>query len=235
MGDALTLSVRELVDATPYTRILRLDLDHDRFAYRAGQAAVIGAHGQPLRRPYSIATAPEEAHAKRHLDFLIRADPGGSLGPHLPGVGPGSRVDLEGPYGSFVFPPDAEETHLLFIAGGTGIAPLRAMLWHVILTERPGTIGVLYSARSSNDFPYEQELRELADGGRIRLDLTVTRTTTPGWQGGRGRIDRARLKSFIVDPATLCFVCGPQSLIHDMPLALRQLGIADARIRVEEW
>jgi len=235
MGDALTLSVRELIAATPYTRIMRLDLDHDRFSYRAGQAAVIGAHGQPLRRPYSIATAPEESRDERHLDFLLRADSAGGLGPHLAHVGPGSRIDLEGPYGSFVFPADAEEEHVLFIAGGTGIAPLRAMLWHVLLTKRTGTIGLVYSARSPDDFSYEQELRELADAGRIRLDLTVTRAATPDWQGGRGRIDRARLATFITDPATLCFLCGPQSLITGIPPLLRQLGIADARIRVEEW
>jgi ferredoxin-NADP reductase len=235
VGDALTLSVRELIDETPYTRILRLDLDHDRFTYRAGQAAVIGAHGQPLRRPYSIATAPEESRDERYLDFLLRADAGGRLGPHLPNVGPGSRVDLEGPYGSFVFPVDVEEEHLLFIAGGTGIAPLRAMLWHVLLTNRASAISLLYSARSPDDFSYERELRDLADRGRIRLDLTVTRSAAEEWRGARGRIDRRRLAAFITDPATLCFLCGPHSLITEVPPLLRQLGIADARIRVEEW
>ena len=235
MGDALTLSIRELIAETPYTRLLRLDLNQDRFTYRAGQAAVIGAHGQPLRRPYSIASAPEESRDERYLEFLVRVDPGGGLGPHLPNAAPGSRVDLEGPYGSFVFPADAREEHLLFIAGGTGIAPLRAMLQHVLRTPRDRTIGLLYSARSPDDFAYEQELRALAAAGRIRLELTVTRNAPPDWRGGRGRIDRQMLATTLTNPATLCFLCGPQSLIADLPPLLRQLGISDSRIRVEQW
>ena len=41
-------------------------------------------------------------------------------------------VDVEGPLGSFTFPADPEERRFVFIAGGTGIAPLRAMLRHAL-------------------------------------------------------------------------------------------------------
>ncbi len=56
--------------------------------------------------------------------------------------------------------------------------------------------------------------------------------------GGRaaGRASTGSLLAqCVTDPATLCFVCGPESLVHEVPRMLRELGIADARIRVEEW
>ena len=37
------------------------------------------------------------------------------------------------------------------------------------------------------------------------------------------------------DPATLCFVCGPPSLVDEMPKLLEELGISRERIKIEEW
>jgi NAD(P)H-flavin reductase len=55
--DALVLTVRAVLPATPTARILRLDLNRAPFAFAAGQAALIGPAGQDLRIPYSIASA----------------------------------------------------------------------------------------------------------------------------------------------------------------------------------
>lgn len=248
MGDVLTIPVQEVIDATPSTRILRLGPlappsrsrprgadDAPPFSYLAGQAAFIGGHGHTLRRPYSIASAPEESAARGSLEFLIGLDAAGSPGPHLAGLAPGARVDLDGPYGSFVFPPHPKERHFLFIAGGTGIAPLRAMLRHALASEAGGRFALLYSARSPRDFAYASELRALEEEGRIELALTVTRDAETGWEGYRGRINDRRVEGLISDAATLCFICGPPALVADMPPLLRQLGIAPERIRTEEW
>ena len=54
------LSVHEVVRATPRTRYLRIDIGPTAFAYTAGQAVMVGLHGSPLRKPYSIASAPSE-------------------------------------------------------------------------------------------------------------------------------------------------------------------------------
>jgi ferredoxin-NADP reductase len=229
----VTLPIRDVQPATPRARILRLDLQGGTFPYLAGQAVLIAAHGTPVRKPYSIAGSPEDARRDGYLELLVGVDVNGSPGPHL-ALAPGAHVDVEGPVGSFTLPAEPEERRLAFIAGGTGIAPIRAMLHHA-LTLPDSQIGVFYSARTPDEFAYQDELKTLAAAGRIELRQTVTRTTDDGWQGPRGRIDRDELRRLIHDPETLCFVCGPPSLVAEMPKLLGDLGVERRRIRLEEW
>jgi ferredoxin-NADP reductase len=220
--------------ATPRSMLVRLTLDGE-FRFLAGQAALVGTHGQPIRRPYSIAVGPDEAARDRSLEFLIGFGPDGGAWPHLPDLSPGTRVDIEGPLGSFVFPESPGDTDFLFVAGGTGIAPLRAM-WHQALAGDPSwRIGVVYSARTPDEFAFDDELSALSAVGRLTYVRTATRHSGGSWDGGSGRIDRARLEAAIVSAQTLCFVCGPEPLVHDVPGMLREIGISPERIRVEEW
>jgi NAD(P)H-flavin reductase len=229
----LTLPIREVLEATPRARLLRLDLDGEAFDYDAGQAAMIGTHGQEDRRPYSLAAAAEDARRDGWLEFLIGIDVNGQPGPHL-ALEPRTFVDVEGPLGTFTFPPDPVERRFVFIAGGTGIAPLRAMLHHA-LTVPHRDIGLFYSARTPDEFAFQSEFHALATSGAIALRETVTRAQEMVWSGSRGRLDRAALSELVHDPETLCFVCGPPALVADMPGVLGELGISRDRIRIEEW
>jgi NAD(P)H-flavin reductase len=232
---ALTLPIREVLRATPRARILRLRLDpHGQpFDYAPGQAVLVGTHGQPKRRPYSIAAAPEDMRRDGWLELLIGVERDGQPGDHLT-LAAGALVDVEGPLGSFTFPAAPVERRFVFIAGGTGIAPLRAMLRHALVIPHRD-IGLFYSARTPDEFAYEEELRTLAEAGSIVLRQTVTRANNRDWSGARGRLDRAALSELVHDPATLCFVCGPPALVAEMPAHLTELGITRDRIRIEEW
>jgi ferredoxin-NADP reductase len=230
----LTLPIREVLPATPRARILRIDLQDRLFPFLAGQAVLVGDAGLGNRRPYSIASAPEEAEQDSTLELLIGLDDDGRAGPHLALVA-GALVDVEGPLGRFTFPGQPQERRFLFIAGGTGIAPLRAMLRHAINVPHD-SIGLLYSARTASEFAYEDELRNLARAGAIELSQTITRdSVAEGWPGARGRIGRTELETLVHDLATLCFVCGPPALVAEMPRLLDELGVSRDRIRVEEW
>jgi ferredoxin-NADP reductase len=194
---------------------------------------MIGTHGQESRRPYSIAAAPEDARRDGWLELLVGVDVNGQPGAHLV-LEPGITVDVAGPLGTFTFPTDPLEPRFVFIAGGTGIAPLRAMLRHALnLPHR--NIGLFYSARTPDEFAFEQELRRLAASGEIELRQTVTRATDSDWTGPRGRLKLEALGELVHDPATLCFVCGPPALVDEMPKLLAELGIPRERIRIEEW
>ncbi len=229
----LTLSIREVLPATPRARILRVDLDEQAFEYLAGQAVLIATHGYDKRRPYSISSAPEDAKQSRAIELLIGVDANGFAGPHLT-LEPGTRVDVEGPLGAFTFPPDPVEPRFIFIAGGTGIAPLRAMLRHALAIPHRA-IGLFYSARTPDEFAYESELRALAESGQIELRQTVTRSSGDDWTGARGRIGRTALAELVHGPDTLCFICGPPALVDEMPKVLGELGVPRSRIKLEEW
>jgi NAD(P)H-flavin reductase len=229
----LTLPIREVLVATPRARIVRIDLDGQSFSYAAGQAVMVAPHGETRRRPYSIAIAPEEAAEQHSLELLVGLEVTGQSGVPLT-LETGALVDVEGPIGRFTFPPHPTERRFLFVAGGTGVSPLRAMLHHALRIPHE-QIGFLYSARTPDEFAYESELRALAAAGRIDLRQTITREAADSWQGQRGRIRRDDLARLVHATDTLCFVCGPPPLVQGMFAALNELGVERERIRIEEW
>lgn len=233
MAVLVTLPVREVLHATPRARIVRLALGGRPFTYQAGQAVNVGARGAATRKPFSIAASPEDSRRDDCVELLLGVDEGGSSRAGF-ALEPGTLVDVEGPVGSFTFPTEPVERRFLFIAGGTGIAPLRAMLRHALAIPHR-EVGLLYSARTPDEFAFQDELRALAREGRIGLRQTVTRGGEHQWEGGRGRIGRAELQPLVHDPETLCFICGPASLVDDTKRLLEELGIAGSRIRIEEW
>jgi len=229
----VTLPIREVLRATPRARIVRLDLEGRRFEYAPGQAVLIAAHGAGTRWPYSIAGAPEDAARDGWLELLVGVDANGETGHRLP-LEHGAAIDVEGPVGTFTFPPNPDEQRFVFIAGGTGIAPLRAMLRHALAIPHR-EVGLVYSARTPEEFAFQDELRTLARDGRIELRQTITRDSASLWEGGRGRIGRAELQPLVHDPATLCFICGPTALVDDTQRLLQEIGVARERIKIEEW
>ena len=230
----LTRPVLDIGIATPRARIIHVDLQGTPFPFRPGQAIWLGAHGQDLRKPYSIASSPEDVARTGRLELLVGVDAEGEPGPHLP-LWAGCLVDIDGPVGRFTFPDSPAESRFLFIAGGTGIAPLRSMLRHSVLVPHEA-VGLMYSARLPEEFAYADELRAMAEAKTIELRMTVTRDVGPGdWTGRRGRISRDELAPLVHDGRTLCFICGPPALVEEMPKVLLALGVTPERVRVEEW
>ena len=231
----LVLRVRSVRRATLSSCIVSLDLDGASFSYRAGQVASLGPAGVRERVPYSIASAPEDTAADSALQFLIKLDSGGKWGEHFEPLRRGLKVCVRGPSGSFVFPDAPVERRFLFIAGGTGIAPLRSMIRHAALSGMPGRMSLLYSARTPRDFAFLPELRRMVRHGVLQLTTTATREMPPRWRGARGRIAAAQLTPLVDSPETLCFVCGPAAMVSDVPPMLQELGIERSRIRLEDW
>ena len=179
MPDALTLIVRELAAPTPTLRRLVLALGDVPFSYQAGQGAALGLHGQRDRRPYSIASAPADSSADGAIEFLLRALPGGGLGRHLDGVREGTRVDFEGPFGAFVLPDVLADAPLLFVAGGTGLAPLRSLAREARARGHRGPRHLLYSVRDADDVAYAGELARWEQDHRGEAVVTATRHAPP--------------------------------------------------------
>jgi ferredoxin-NADP reductase len=219
--------------ATPTSRLIRLALDGASFQYQAGQAASIAAGDREAWTPYSIASAPAETVRHGWLEFLVKVDGSNRFGAIVAGLQPGTPIRVKGPVGSFTLADSASATPLLFIAGGTGIAPLRSMIREVVEIHHAGTVALVYSARTPDEFAYLQEFRGLADDGRIALTLTLTGTAEE-WKHARGRTGTAHL-SDLVTPDTMAFICGPPAMIRDVPVALTSIGLPRAQIRTEDW
>ena len=174
----LTATIDAVSPATPRALHVRLRLDGP-FSFAPGQAALVGAHGSGERRPYSIAVGPEEAARSGCLEFLIGLGPDGTPGPHLPRAEPGERVDVEGPLGAFTFPDAPAERNFLFVAGGSGIAPIRSCCitcWRSIVL---AGVARIQRARAPEELAFDAEPAPRPKG------LHYYATTTARGQVGR--------------------------------------------------
>ena len=230
----ITVPVRQISRATPRIRILNLDLRAAEFSFAAGQAVMLGLSGSPLRKPYSIASAPLEVSKSGIMQVLVQVEDSGGLDPHLELASPGTLLDLEGPFGSFGLPAQVERP-LLFVAGGTGIAPLRSMLIEHLSRPTKFPAALVYSARSVDEFAFRPELAALEAAGRMSSYFTVTRDESSEWQGRRGRISQALLTEALPSVDSICMVCGPPQLVSDTRALLAQLGVGDEQILVEKY
>ena len=232
----VTVPIVGVERSTPRSRLVSLDIRNQAFTFKPGHAVMVGRHGQSERRPYSIACSPEQAAERQQLELLIAVEPDGLFGPHLDPATPGSMLDVEGPIGTFVLPQVPADRRLLFVAGGTGIAPLRSMLDHTLRLPGGPRVSLLYSARRGDEFAFMEELQRHAAGGRIELHQTVTRDESSAWSGRRGRIGRSHFEAVLHDPGTtVCVVCGPEPLVSESVSTLKALGVPDGQIRTEQW
>ena len=230
----ITVPVRQITRATPRSRILNLDLRATEFSFAAGQAVMLGLSGSPLRKPYSIASAPWEVAKSGIMQVLVQVEDSGGLDPHLELASPGTPLALEGPFGTFGL-PERVERPLLFVAGGTGIAPLRSMLIEHVSRPTMHPAALIYSARTVDEFAFRPELAALESSGRIASYFTVTREEKAEWPGRRGRISEELLKNALPSSDSLCLICGPPTLVNDARSLLTQLGVRDDQILVEKY
>ncbi|HEY5610938.1 MAG TPA: FAD-dependent oxidoreductase [Thermoanaerobaculia bacterium] len=145
--------VTEIESLAPAVQQLTISI-LEGFSFLAGQYVTFRFPGG-ISRAYSIASAPEQPDAVQ-LCIRLGTGPGSAA---IDRLREGDEVEIEGPYGEFIVPPEARD--LVFIAGDTGIAPVRSIVLHRIASETPGTISVLYEAESS-DLLYATDFEPLA-------------------------------------------------------------------------
>ena len=231
----LLIPTRSVAAATPRTRIIVADLGARAFSFHAGQAVFAGLADSTVKRPYSIACSPQHAERKQAIELLVQIDDHAAPDPHLERVEPGTLLRVEGPFGSFALPAPLAERRLLLVAGGTGIAPLRAMLWDVLERAPDVAITLIYSARAPEEFAFVEELAALEAAHRLELVLTVTRRSSSSWTGARGRIDRTLITSSLKTAATRCALCGPAEFVEDVSALLTESGVPLEKIVTETY
>jgi len=156
----------------------------------------------------------------------------GEVSPYLTAdVRPGDAFELRGPIGGyFVWRPD-DGGPLFLAAGGSGVAPMRAILRHRRNSKSAVRARLLYSSRTLEDVIYRAEL----EGEEVVH--TLTRAQPPGWTGYARRVDADLLRE-VAWPAKegpLAFVCGPTSFVESIAAGLVDIGYAPGRIKTERF
>jgi ferredoxin-NADP reductase len=206
--------------------------------HKAGQhvdVRLTAEDGYQAQRSYSIASAPEDGR----LEIVVERLDDGEVSPYLTDeLRVGDRLELRGPIGGWFTWEAREGGPLLLVAGGSGIAPLMAMIRHRAAAGSDASCHLLYSSRSREETIYARELDRLAaEDGELDVIHTLTRSQPPVWTGYSRRIDREMLEEIAPSPEErpLVFVCGPTPLVETVATALVNLGHDPTRVKTERF
>jgi ferredoxin-NADP reductase len=206
--------------------------------HKAGQhvdVRLTAEDGYQAQRSYSIASAPEDGR----LALVVERLEDGEVSPYLTDeLRVGDKLELRGPIGGWFTWEARDGGPLLLVAGGSGIAPLMAMIRHRAAARSEAPTRLLYSSRSREDTIYVEEFDRLAaEDAALEVIHTLTRSQPPGWTGYSRRIDREMLDAVAPSPQErpLAFVCGPTPLVETVATVLVELGHDPARVKTERF
>jgi ferredoxin-NADP reductase len=229
-------TVRDVVTETPRARTLVLDVP-EWPGHRAGQhldLRLTAEDGYQAQRSYSIASAPELGD----VEITVELVDDGEVSPYLvEEVRAGDLFEVRGPVGGhFTWSAD-DGGPLLLIAGGSGLAPLMAMLRHRAARGSDVETHVLVSARTAEDLLYPAELETLEPHAGLSVHRTYTRGGPPGWDGFARRVDAAMLEQVgpAADAMPHVFVCGPTGFVETVADLLVAAGHPFERIHAERF
>jgi len=212
---------------------------------RLGLRGLAAASARPVTRAYSVANRPADA-GTIVLDVRLALPPPGSDFPPgivsswLFGLRPGDAVPVRGPFGNFRAQATGRE--MVFIGGGVGMAPLRAIITDQLDklgAERP--ISFWYGARSAIDLIYAEEFEELA---RRHENFTWTPALSDprpedDWHGATGFIHEVvhdrHLKSHSAPETCEYYLCGPPLMIAAVRAMLDEIGVGPENIFFDDF
>lgn len=192
----------------------------------AGQVAVLEMenYGDSY---YAFASAPEE----NEFEFLIKRRAsdtvtGALFDPHI-----AKHVMLKDIIGAG-FAVEAHKGHdLVFVAMGTGLAPLRSALRHIFPNRSDfGRLFVLYGARQIEDFCYEDEMTTDWRRNGVELRQVISQPGDSDWDGPTGYVQS--LLDHVVPEMNnpLALVCGSREMQEQTKKRLGELGFAPEKI-----
>lgn len=218
---ALVTTAGRITALTPLNHDIRLvtvELDN-AIRYRAGQYAQLSVDGHPeleaAPRCYSFCNAPDE-QPQTHVQFHVRRVPGGQFTEWLFTSEPiGAAVNLTGALGDFGFRDDGRP--VVCVAGGSGLAPIKAMLEQMSTRESAPDVTLFFAVRSQRDLYCMDELVRLQShwprpGRLLILPVLSNEMSDTEWDGLRGFCTE-HLEHFCRLPESSFYLCGPPPMI----------------------
>ncbi len=206
---------------------------HAGLRFKAGQFVwlVLDRGPASLREhPFSIASAPSDPTT---LSFVIAE--AGDFTDTIGVLRIGAPAHVDGPHGALT-PLDRSALGLVFIAGGTGIAPVLSVLREAAARGDARPLRLIVGAWREERLVARDEIAALAR----RLDLSVVEVLSdppPGWRGEAGMLDASVLARHCGGDRAghLHVLCGPPGMLTAATAALRRLGVRRDDIMAESF
>jgi ferredoxin-NADP reductase len=209
------------------------------FVFKAGQyidLTISGEQHAPSRRlthTFSIASSPCEE------DLVVTTRMRNTVFKQtLSNLPIGSRVQIEGPMGSFILHNNSAKP-AVFLAGGIGIAPFLSILTYAAGEELRHSIVLFHANRSLQDAAFLDNLRKLERlNPRFRFVPTFTRmpSNNGSWKGKTGYISSEMLLTEVaITRGPIYYIAGPPTMVAAMRRTLGEVGVDEDDIRTEEF
>jgi ferredoxin-NADP reductase len=218
---------------TSSVKVFRLALaPGEAFPFKAGQFVMVDVpKGETVvRKAYSIASPPSQSGS---IDLCIKHVEGGYVSTYFhEQLRVGDALTISDARGSFV--DRGGELERLYVAAGTGIAPIRSMILGLYDRGFDGPASLYFGVRHEDEILYEFDWRRLeAAHHGFRFIPTVSRPRT--WTGWVGRVQHA-LRETVTDPSTkVAYVCGLVPMVKEVKALLLELGVPREQIHTEKY
>lgn len=188
-----------------------------------GQVAVLSVPGEAPAY-FAFASAPED----RELEVLVKRKLGASI--PIFEMERGERLELLDVVGHGFALEEQRGKDLVFVAMGTGVAPLRSALRHVLNRKKDfGRLVVLYGARTPDDFCYRNETEDWEQSG-VELRQVISRPDGHDWSGPTGYV-QTLLDHVLPDlRSPVALICGSREMIDQTRDRLEKMGFAPTNI-----
>ncbi|PWJ16957.1 NADH:ubiquinone reductase (Na(+)-transporting) subunit F [Jannaschia seohaensis] len=211
----------------------------------AGWRAMTAESETQVTRAYSLASRPEDA-GKAVFNIRLAVPPPGREEEVPPGLvsswlfslKAGDDITLSGPFGEFHIQDSGRE--MIFVGGGVGMAPLRAMIHQDLARGGQRRIRYFYGARSLADLFYTEEFEALAAKNDRFTWTPALSDPAPGdrWTGATGFVHetlRAELASHPAPDTCEFYLCGPPVMISAVLATLDRLGVEPSSIFYDDF
>jgi ferredoxin-NADP reductase len=219
-------TIERIVDRAPDTRSFFLRLSQrQRFTFKPGQfiSCLLPVGEQTMIRPYSLASNPEAPE----LEICLNRVPGGLGSAYLFGLRPGAILRFTGPWGTFVL-DSAPEAECVFIADGTGVAPIRPMLYRALRSPSVHPIRLHCAAAGRPYLLYADELEAAAcTHARFTFAPLLDALLSEEIERRYVTLDRDRSRHF--------YICGVGEIVPRLRDLLRRAGYERRAVQYEKW
>lgn len=222
--------------------ILEVVVEADRPCFvnaRAGQYVDVSVSGIDAPRSYSFARSPRAETAGR-VRFFIRHVPGGAFTDWLFGDDrTGAKLQLAGPYGEF-HRRDASGS-MLCVAGGSGLAPIKALLEEALADGVEREARVYFGARTQADLYALEAIEGIARDWPSRCVFVPVLSEEPAdsdWAGRRGLVTEALASDLAAEPAggdAEAYLCGPPPMVDAAIATLSEAGLDESVIFFDKF
>ena len=206
------------------------------YAFKAGQWFTIGIPSADgvLDHHFSHADSPTEPF----IELTTRLT-GSDFKKTLDALRAGAEVEIEGPYGQFLF--NYETPKIAFVTGGIGVTPVRSMLRYLADTRGAGRAAgqelvMFYGSMTEDGVVYRSELDELERAIAGLCVVHVITNPTESWAGHSGYITAGIIRAELARPgAWIYYIVGPPPMITAMEKVMEELEIPDDRTVIESF